>query len=70
MGEKRIHLPSVGVAELVGQGLNLIRRQIVVVPEAPVVGRPARTLKFFQDNDKIYTMTMMTKLVMPAMMMA
>ena len=53
MGEKRIHLPSVGVAELVGQGLNLIRRQIVVVPEAPVVGRPARTLKFVQDdNDK------------------
>jgi hypothetical protein len=33
------------MAELVGQGLNLVRCQIVVIPEAAVVGGTASALQ-------------------------
>lgn len=36
---------SVRVAELVGQGLQFVRGQVVVVPQTPVVGRPTRPLE-------------------------
>ena len=40
-----VQSPGVGVAELVGEVLHLVGVEVVVVPEAAVVGRPARALQ-------------------------
>ena len=37
-------VPGIGVAQLVGQVLQLVSRQLVVVPEAAVVGGPGGAL--------------------------
>ena len=36
--------PYVGVAELIGQALQLVRCEVIIVPQDVVMGRPARAL--------------------------